>query len=112
MADPKRDELQVKAKKAILVSVISPSNHIEKDQALDELKGLVETAGVKVVGTLVQNREHPHPATCLGKGKLAELKQLVEHLDAELIIFDNNLSPSQGRISKRKPEPSLWIAVN
>ncbi len=97
MADPKREELQVKEKKAILASVISPSNHINKDQALDELKGLVETAGVKVVGTLIQNREHPHPATCLGKGKLAELKQMVKHLDAELIIFDNNLSPSQGR---------------
>lgn len=97
MADPKREELQVKAKRAILVSVISPSSHIEKDQALDELKGLVETAGVKVVGTLVQNREQPHPATCLGKGKLEELKQMVKHVDAELIIFDNNLSPSQGR---------------
>lgn len=97
MADPKREELQVKEKKAILASVISPSNHINKDQALDELKGLVKTAGVKVVGTLVQNREHPHPATCLGKGKLVELKQMVKHLDAELIIFDNNLSPSQGR---------------
>ncbi|QDV20919.1 GTPase HflX [Gimesia panareensis] len=97
MADPKREELQVKAKRAILVSVISPSNHIDKNQALDELKGLVETAGVKVVGTLVQSRENPHPATCLGKGKLAELKSMVKHVDAELIIFDNNLSPSQGR---------------
>ncbi|MFH1302863.1 MAG: GTPase HflX [Planctomycetota bacterium] len=97
MADPKREELQVKAKKAILVSVISPSNHIDKDQALDELKGLVETAGVEVVGTLVQNRENPHPATCLGKGKLAQLKGMVDQVDAEIIIFDNNLSPSQGR---------------
>ena len=66
MADPKREELQVKAKRAILASVISPSSHINKEQALDELKGLVETAGVKVVGTLVQSRENPHPATCLG----------------------------------------------
>ncbi|KAA0140539.1 GTPase HflX [Gimesia chilikensis] len=97
MADPKREELQVKAKRAILVSVISPSSHINKEQALDELKGLVETAGVKVVGTLVQSRENPHPATCLGKGKLAELKSMVKPVDAELIIFDNNLSPSQGR---------------
>lgn len=97
MADPKREELQVKEKKAILAAVISPSSHINKEQALDELRGLVETAGVKVVGTLVQSREHPHPATCLGKGKLAELKQMVKHVDAELIVFDNNLSPSQGR---------------
>lgn len=49
------------------------------------------------MGTLVQNRERPHPATCLGKGKLDELKDLVDATDAELVIFDNNLTPSQGR---------------
>ena len=68
MADPKREELQVKAKRAILVSVVSPSNHIDKNQALDELKGLVDTAGVKVVGTLVQNRENPIRPPVWAKG--------------------------------------------
>lgn len=60
-------------------------------------RGFVKTAGVTVVGELVQNRERPHPGTCLGKGKMAELKELAEATGAELIIFDNNLSPSQGR---------------
>ncbi len=97
MADPIRDELRVQHRTAILVSVPDPDRDLGKEHALDELKGLVKTAGVTVVGELVQNRERPHPATCLGKGKMAELKELAEATGAELIIFDNNLSPSQGR---------------
>lgn len=97
MADPIRDELRVQHRTAILVSVPDPERDLGKEHALDELKGLVKTAGVTVVGELVQNRERPHPATCLGKGKMAELKELAEATGAELIIFDNNLSPSQGR---------------
>ena len=73
------------------------SSHDPKLHALDELQGLAQTAGVNVVGTLVQMRDTPHPATCLGSGKLEELKQLVKMTDAELVLFDNNLSPAQGR---------------
>jgi GTPase len=97
LAEPIRDSLKTQRRTAILVSVPDPSRQLGKEHALDELRGLVKTAGVNVVGTLVQNRERPHPATCLGKGKLEELKELVEATDAELVIFDNNLSPSQGR---------------
>ena len=97
MAEPIRDELQVQHRTAILVSVPDPSRKLGKERALDELKGLVKTAGVKVVGELVQLRGRPHPGTCLGKGKIEELKDLVDATGAELIIFDNNLSPSQGR---------------
>jgi GTP-binding protein HflX len=70
---------------------------ISKETVLDELKGLVKTAGAEVVGTLVQHREHPHPGTCLGPGKLEELKQLIALKDAELVVFDNHLTPAQGR---------------
>ena len=97
MSDPKREELKVKQKRAILVSVLTKDDPLEKEHALDELKGLVKTAGVNVVDTMVQVRETPHPATCLGSGKLVELTQLIETRDAELVIFDNNLSPAQGR---------------
>ena len=97
MADPIRDDLKVQSRTAILVSVPDSSRNIGKEQALDELKGLVKTAGVKVVGELVQMRGRPHPGTCLGKGKILELKDLVDATGAELIIFDNNLSPGQGR---------------
>lgn len=97
MAEPIREELQVQHRTAVLVAVADLDRRMSKEHALDELKGLVKTAGVKVVGELVQNRERPHPGTCLGKGKLEELKQLVDAVGAELVIFDNNLSPSQGR---------------
>lgn len=97
MGEPIRDELKVQYRTAILVSVPDPDRKLTREHALDELKGLVKTAGVKVLGELVQNRERPHPATCLGKGKLAELKELCEATGAELVVFDNNLTPAQGR---------------
>lgn len=97
MADPKREELKVQRRRAVLAAVVFPDSHLDKEHSLDELRGLAKTAGVIVVGELVQLRERPHPATCLGKGKLEELTQLVTSRDAELVIFDNNLTPAQGR---------------
>jgi GTP-binding protein HflX len=97
LANPKREELQVRLKKAVLVAVVDRSKTIEKEHVLDELRGLVKTAGVKVVDALVQYRDRPHPATCLGKGKLEELKESVSRHEADLVIFDNNLTPSQGK---------------
>lgn len=97
LADPKREQINVKQQRAILVGVIPPDSPIAKENALDELLGLVKTAGVNVVGSVVQVREKPHPATCIGSGKVEELTQLATSKDAELIIFDNNLTPSQGK---------------
>jgi len=97
LADPKREELNVQRRKAVLAAVVGRSKKIDKEHALDELRGLVKTAGVHVVGNLIQVRDRPHPATCLGKGKLEELQQLVVSSGAELVIFDNNLTPAQGR---------------
>jgi GTPase len=65
---------------------------------LDELEELLRTAGVAVVGTLVQHREHPHPNTYLGSGKLTELKALAAELDANVIACDDELSPRQERM--------------
>ena len=97
MGDPKRDELKVADQNAILAGVFDPGETSDRDGVLDELKGLVKTAGVNVVGEIVQFRDKPHPAHCLGTGKLEELKMLVEHTGAEMVVFDNNLTPSQGR---------------
>ena len=66
------------------------------DEHLRELERLADTAGAVVVGELTQQLERPHPGTYLGKGKLEELKALVREKDASLIIFDDELSPSQG----------------
>lgn len=97
MGDPKRESLKVGSQRAILVGVFHPDDGFGRYDALDELKGLVKTAGVEVVGEMVQFRETPHPSVCIGRGKLEELKQLVESTEAQMVIFDNNLSPSQGR---------------
>ena len=79
------------------MALVPPERKHEKDRALDEIRGLVKTAGALPVGELVQVRDTPHPATFIGKGKLDELKQLIAATDAELVVFDNNLSPAQGR---------------
>ena len=67
--------------------------HLER--SLEELSLLADTAGARVADVLVQRRGAIHPATYLGKGKVAELKLLAESRDAELVIFDDDLSPAQ-----------------
>jgi GTP-binding protein HflX len=62
-----------------------------------ELKELLRTAGVAVVGELVQHREAPHPNSYLGPGKVEELKALVAQLDANVVAVDDELSPRQER---------------
>jgi len=64
---------------------------------LDELARLVETAGADVVGRVEQRRQRPAPRTFVGKGKLEELQELVADTEATLVVFDNDLSPAQGR---------------
>jgi GTP-binding protein HflX len=81
----------------LLVAVIPTERKRDKEHALHELRGLVKTAGVTVVDELTQVRDKPHAASCLGKGKVEELAQLAKMTDVDLIIFDNNLSPAQGR---------------
>ena len=65
------------------------------DRSLEELALLADTAGATVADVLVQRRGTIHPATFLGKGKVEELKALVAVRDAELVIFDDDLSPAQ-----------------
>ena len=67
------------------------------DEHLEELARLADTAGAVVVGTLTQQLDRPHPATYLGSGKVEELKALIGTLNATLVIFDDELSPAQGR---------------
>jgi GTP-binding protein HflX len=67
------------------------------DAHLKELERLADTAGAVVVGVLTQQLDRPHPGTYLGKGKIDELKTMVADRDATLIIFDDELTPSQGK---------------
>jgi GTP-binding protein HflX len=95
--DNHRDELSVHKERALLVSVALPQRPWVSEDPLEELRGLVTTAGASIVGTLLQKRQHIIPATYIGKGKLEELHQQVEACDADVVIFDNDLSPGQVR---------------
>ncbi|HEV8061145.1 MAG TPA: GTPase HflX [Gemmataceae bacterium] len=92
-----REELTVHREKAVLVAVELPSRPWHGQDPLEELRGLAETAGAIIVGSITQRRENIVPATYIGKGKLDELLQEVGRTDADVVIFDNELSPAQTR---------------
>ncbi len=90
----------VESESAVLVGVKlsdKSSHSIHEGDPLDELSGLVETAGATVVGRVIQRRPAPNAATYIGRGKVDEVKQLVDAADADVVIFDNDLSPAQIR---------------
>jgi len=71
---------------------------VDPDGELAELEELARTAGVEPVARLVQHRTQPDPRTYVGKGKLAELKQAYQDAGSEVLIVDDELSPSQQRV--------------
>jgi GTP-binding protein HflX len=80
----------------VLVSVALPEDDdAAVDAGIDELELLVDTAGADVVGQLTQRRDSPDHTWYLGKGKAEELKSLCLALDADTVVFDNELSPAQ-----------------
>jgi GTPase len=82
----------------VLVGVIGSGSDAEQVEAdLDELAFLVDTAGADVVGRVTQRREHPDPATFVGRGKARELAELSLAVDADTVVFDEELSPAQQR---------------
>ena len=90
----------VASEAAVLVGVLLPDRHFD-EPPLKELEGLATTAGVRVVGQLTQRRSTPVAATYLGKGKVDELTNLAALAGADVIIFDNDLSPAQTRNLER-----------
>jgi len=99
-----REELTVRLERAVLVSVALPERPWIGDDPLDELRGLASAAGAIVVGGLTQRREKINPGSYIGKGKLEELHQLVQAQNADVIIFDNDLSPGQIRSLEKATE--------
>ncbi|CAI8017938.1 GTPase HflX [Geodia barretti] len=80
----------------------------EAEESLQELQQLAETAGIEVVYETIQSRNAPNPTYFIGEGKVEELKPLVEELDADAIIFDEELSPAQNRnLEKALMSPQL-----
>ena len=85
---------------AVLVGLRSPVLGADSadEESLAELGALVETAGGEPVGTILQSREKPDPHSFIGEGKVEEVKRMVDNSDATMVIFDNDLSPSQVRV--------------
>jgi GTP-binding protein HflX len=90
-----REGIAVTTEPAIVVGVRLPGSRMDFHDPLGELRALAETAGARVVGELMQNRVAPAGRTYLGKGKVEELVAMVGELGARVVIFDNELSPSQ-----------------
>lgn len=89
-------EMEEKKERLILCAV-SVGETADAEDSLDELAQLCDTAGAEPVGRLIQNLDAPSKATYLGKGKVDELKALMEALDADGIVCDDELSPAQLR---------------
>ena len=87
--------------KVVLVGLNSPVLKREEnadEETMEELSALVETAGGETVGIVLQNRASPDPRTFIGEGKVAEVQLYCENVGATMVIFDNDLSPSQMRV--------------
>lgn len=70
-------------------------NEAEVEESLDELADLIETAGGETVAKIYQARESIHPGTYIGKGKIDEIRELIEHTEATGVVCDDELSPAQ-----------------
>ena len=97
LTQDRRVNLSVRSEKAILVGVLgSDSDPAERDP-LAELASLAHTAGATVVEQVIQRRATIEPGTYIGRGKAEEIALLVQTRDADVVIFDNDMSPHQLR---------------
>ena len=85
---------------AVLVGLRSPvlGDDSADEESLAELSALVDTAGGQAVGMILQSRDKPDPHSFIGEGKVEEVRRMVQEEKATMVIFDNDLSPSQLRV--------------
>src|SRR4051812_3927834 len=95
LSELKRSELSVRQERAVLVGVILPGSTADPRDPLGELGSLAKTAGAKVVGQILQKRHSPDSGTYIGSGKAEEVAHLAMKHKANVILFDNDLSPGQ-----------------
>ena len=94
---PQEKIIQEKAILAGLNSDVFTAEETATEETMDELEALLETAGGQCVAKVLQNRPAPDPHSFIGEGKVEEVRELLESTGANLVIFDNDLSPSQQR---------------
>ena len=86
--------------KAVIAGLSADSMNLRDrstDESMDELEALLETAGGVCLGRVLQNRKTPEPRTFIGEGKVKELKDIAQKHECTMVVFDNELSPSQMR---------------
>jgi GTP-binding protein HflX len=88
---------QLLLERVVLVSVWTTGSEVDAENSIAELKLLAETAGSMVLEGLIQRRNRPDPATYIGRGKVAELREMVVATGADTVICDGELSPAQLR---------------
>lgn len=97
--------------RAVLVGLSASSQAREEratEESMEELVALLETAGGECLGIVLQNKDTPEARTYIGAGKVEEVRELCQATDADMVIFDNSLSPSQQRaLSKDLELPVL-----
>jgi GTP-binding protein HflX len=86
---------QLRLERVVLVGVWTDGSAADADASLAELAALAETAGSEVLEGMIQRRSKPDPATYIGSGKAAELRDVVQATGADTVIFDGELSPAQ-----------------
>ncbi len=98
---------------AVLVTVETQEFAERTDEFLDELELLVNTAGALTIKRFTQKLPHPHPKTCVGTGKLEEITQFVKQNEVDMVVFDEELTPSQIRnIELEMPETKILSRTN
>ena len=101
---------QEKYNRAVLVGLSAFSLSREEnatEESMEELSALLETAGGETVGVVMQQKDSPDPRTFIGEGKVAEVRDLVQAMDGDMVIFDNSLSPSQQRVLSEELKVSV-----
>ncbi|MCC6382695.1 MAG: GTPase HflX, partial [Dehalococcoidia bacterium] len=87
--------------RAFLVAADIPGALLPASESLRELAELARTAGADVVGSTTQRLDHPNVATYIGKGKVEEVNESRRELEANVVVFDDELAPSQQRNLER-----------
>jgi len=107
---------EIRLERVVLIGVWSEGTFDQSNRSMAELAALAETAGSLVLDALVQRRDRPDPATFIGSGKLQELRQIVTDTEADTVICNGELSPSQlskmESVVKVKVVDRTWLILD
>ena len=107
---------EIRLERVVLIGVWSDGTFEQSNRSMAELAALAETAGSQVLDALVQRRDRPDPATYIGSGKLQELRQIVENSEADTVVCNGELSPSQlskmESVVKVKVVDRTWLILD